>query len=553
VTQLAPIDWVVITAYFVLVFGVAIWATRREQTAQKTSTGYFLAGRHAGWFIVGASLFASNIGAEHLVGLAGTGAASGVAVGQFEVLASLILLLLAWVFVPFYLKSGVFTMPEFLERRYSKGARRYLAIVSIIGYVLTKISVTIAAAGIVFETLMGVDFWTGAFVVVIATGIYTVFGGLTAVLYTDLLQLFVLVGGAITVTVAGLAALGGWDVMVQSVGSDFLSLWRPASDPNFPWTGILFGAPILGVWYWCTDQFIVQRVLSARNLDQARRGSLFGGYLKLLPLFLFVIPGVVAHALAKQGRIALEVPDQALPTLVGALLPAGLRGVVVAGLLAALMSSLSGVFNSCATLITWDVYREARPRASERQLVLVGQASTAVLVGLGLLWIPLMRLVSGTLYQYLQSVQAYISPPIAAVFLIGVFWRRVNARGAMTALILGFVLGMGRLVAELVKGSLSGWLLVYAEINFLHFALLLFLICSAALVIVSLASPPPPYEKVAGLTYGLADAAPSPVGDATSSPASVAVRHTDPRWRRTDLILSIVLALCVGAIWLYFS
>ncbi len=548
-TQLAVIDWAVIALYFVLVFGIAIWATRRERTSQSTSAGYFLAGRHAGWFIVGASLFASNIGAEHLVGLAGTGAASGVAVAQFEILASLILLLLGWVFVPFYLRSGVFTMPEFLERRYSKGARRYLAIVSIIGYVLTKISVTIAAAGIVFETLMGVDFWTGAFVVVIATGLYTVFGGLTAVLYTDLLQLFVLIGGAVTVTVAGLAALGGWDVMVQSVGPDFLSLWKPATDPNFPWTGILFGAPILGVWYWCTDQFIVQRVLAARNQDHARRGSIYGGYLKLLPLFIFVIPGVVAHALAQQGRLTLATPDQALPTLVGALLPAGLRGVVVAGLLAALMSSLSGVFNSCATLITWDVYREARPRASERQLVLVGQASTAVLVGFGLLWIPLMRLISGQLYQYIQSVQAYISPPIAAVFLLGVFWRRVNAQGAMTALILGFVLGMGRLAAELAKGSLSGWMLWYADINFLHFAVLLFLVCTTALVLVSLATPPPPYDKVAGLTYALADAAQS----AEAAHVPPAMRVTNPRWRRVDLILSVILVSCVGLIWWYFS
>jgi SSS family solute:Na+ symporter len=549
VTQLAVIDWVVIALYFLLVFGIAIWATRRERTSQATSTGYFLAGRHAGWFIVGASLFASNIGAEHLVGLAGTGAASGVAVAQFEVLASLILLLLGWVFVPFYLKSGVFTMPEFLERRYSKGARRYLAIVSIIAYVLTKISVTIAAAGIVFETLMGVDFWTGAFVVVIATGVYTVFGGLTAVLYTDLLQLFVLIGGAVTVTVAGLAALGGWDALMQSVGPDFLSLWKPATDPNFPWTGIIFGAPILGVWYWCTDQFIVQRVLAARNQDHARRGSIYGGYLKLLPLFIFVIPGVVAHALAQQGRLTLATPDQALPTLVGALLPAGLRGVVVAGLLAALMSSLSGVFNSCATLITWDVYREARPRASERRLVVVGQASTAVLVGLGLLWIPLMQLISGTLYQYLQSVQAYISPPIAAVFLVGVFWKRVNAQGAMTALILGFVLGMGRLGAELAKGSLSGWMLWYADINFLHFAVLLFVVCTTALVLVSLATPPPPHDKVAGLTYALADAAQS----AEAAHVPPAMRVTDPRWRRTDLILSVLLALCVGLIWWYFS
>jgi solute:Na+ symporter, SSS family len=548
---MSPFDWVVIIAYFLLVFGVAIWATRRERSTHETSTGYFLAGRHAGWFIVGASLFASNIGAEHLVGLAGTGAASGVAVGQFEVLASLILLLLAWIFVPFYLRSGVFTMPEFLERRYSKGARRYLAVVSIIAYVMTKISVTIAAGGIVFETLMGVNFWTGAFVVVIATGIYTIFGGLTAVLYTDLLQLFVLIGGAVTVTVAGLAKLGGWGAMIPSVGPDFLSLWKPMSDPNFPWTGILFGAPILGVWYWCTDQFIVQRVLSARNQDHARRGSIFGGYLKLLPLFLFVIPGVVAHALAKQGRITLEAPDQALPTLVGALLPAGLRGVVVAGLLAALMSSLSGVFNSCATLITWDVYREARPRASERQLVLVGQASTAVLVGFGLLWIPLMRLISGQLYQYLQSVQAYISPPIAAVFLVGVFWRRVNAQGAMAALILGFVLGMGRLAAELAKSSLTGWLLVYAQVNFLHFAVILFLVCTVALILVSLATAPPPHDKVAGLTYALADVAPAEFGGTRH--LSPEVKASDPQWRRHDLTLSVVLVGCVGLIWWYFS
>lgn len=552
--SLAAIDWIVIVAYFLLVFGVAIWATRRQKSTQETSTGYFLAGRHAGWFIVGASLFASNIGAEHLVGLAGTGAASGVAVGQFEVLASLILLLLGWVFVPFYLRSGVFTMPEFLERRYSKGARWYLAIVSIIAYVLTKISVTIAAGGIVFESLMGVNFWTGALVVVVATGAYTVFGGLTAVLYTDLLQLFVLIGGAVTVTVAGLAALGGWDVMVATVGPGFLDMWKPVSDPNFPWTGILFGAPILGIWYWCTDQFIVQRVLSARNLDHARRGSIFGGYLKVLPLFLFVIPGVVAYALTQQGRLQLDTPDQALPTLVGALLPAGLRGLVVAGLLAALMSSLSGVFNSCATLITWDVYRELRPRASERQLVLVGRVSTVVLVGFGLLWIPLMRLISGQLYQYLQSVQAYISPPIASVFLLGLFWRRVNAQGAMTALILGFVLGMGRLVAELNKGALSGPLHTFADINFLHFAVLLFLICTVALVVVSLVTPPPPYRKVAGLTYALADAAPE-AGAEEHPPATVpaSMMTSAPAWRRTDALLSVVLVLLVGMVWWYFS
>ena len=537
--QLATLDWLVIAAYFLLTFGVAIWASLRERASRGTSSDYFLAGRNAGWFLVGGSLFASNIGSEHLVGLAGTGAASGVAVAQFEVLASLILLVLGWVFVPFYLSSGVFTMPEFLERRYSEGARWYLAIISIIAYVLTKISVTIAAGGIVFEALMGIDFWTGALIVVVVTGIYTIFGGLRAVLYTDLLQMFVLIGGSIAVTLVGLSALGGWDVMKETVGPEFMDMWKPASHPDFPWTGILFGAPILGVWYWCTDQFIVQRVLAAHNRDHARRGTIFAGYLKLLPLFIFVVPGLVAYALSKQGRLQLAAPDQALPTLVATLLPVGLRGLVVAGLLAALMSSLSSVFNSTSTLVTLDVYKKLRRAAPERELVLVGQATTAVLVGLGLLWIPLMKLISGQLYQYLQSVQAYISPPIAAVFLIGILWKRVNAAGAMAALLTGFFIGMGRLVAEINKGSLDGALLGFAQINFLHFAVLLFVVCSAVLVGVSLVTPAPPAHKVDGLTFG--------------GVAAPAVDVENPRWRRMDLILTGVLVLCVLLTWIYFS
>ena len=534
---LAPFDWALIALYFLLVFGVAFWVTGRDSSSRKTSAGYFLAGRNTGWFVIGASLFASNIGSEHLVGLAGTGAASGVAVGQFEILASLILLLLGWLFVPFYLRSGVYTMPEFLERRYGPEARWYLALISIVGYVLTKISVTIAAGGIVFEALMGLDFWTGALIVVVATGLYTILGGLRAVLYTDLLQMFVLIGGAVAVTFIGLAELGGWQALRSSVDSGYFSLWKPMSDPNFPWTGILFGAPILGVWYWCTDQFIVQRVLAAANEDQARRGTIFGGFLKQLPLFLFVIPGIIAYALSQSGRLQLSEPDQALPALIGTLLPVGLRGLVVAGLLAALMSSLSSVFNSCSTLITWDIYRQLRPQARESRLVRVGQVATALLVVCGLLWIPLMKLISGQLYQYLQSVQAYISPPIAAVFLVGLFWRRVNSRGAIAALISGFVLGMGRLLAELNKENLDGWLFSYADINFLHFALFLFVVCTAVLILVSLSAPPPSAEQLRGLTY------------ATSSDAGA----TDPAWRRRDLQLSILLIILVGAVWLYFT
>ncbi len=537
-TTLVALDWTVIALYFFITFGVAIYATVRERAAKQTSAEYFLAGRDAGWFLIGGSLFASNIGSEHLVGLAGTGAASGVAVGQFEVLASLILLLLGWIFVPFYLTSGVFTMPEFLERRYSSGARWYLAVISIIGYVLTKISVTIAAGGIVFEALMGIDFWTGALIVVVITGVYTIFGGLRAVLYTDLMQMFVLIAGAVAVTLIGLSAVGGWGALTAQVGPGFLSLWKPMSDPNFPWTGILFGAPILGIWYWCTDQFIVQRVLAAKNQQEARRGTIFAGFLKLLPLFIFVVPGVIAYALTQQGRMQLASPDQALPTLVATLLPAGLRGLVVAGLLAALMSSLSSVFNSTSTLLTIDVYKKLQPHTSERGLVLVGQVSTALLVGLGLLWIPLMKLVSGQLYQYLQSVQAYISPPIAAVFLVGILWQRVNAFGAMASLITGFVLGMGRLIAELTKQNLSGVLRTYADINFLHFAILLFVICSVVLVVASLLTPAPAPEKVSGLTF--AKAPPGAITRATPG-------------RRADLALSLLLVAAVAALWIYFS
>ncbi len=535
--SMVGLDYLVIVLYFVGVFFIAWWVAFREKATRETSAGYFLAGRNVGWFVIGGSLFASNIGSEHLVGLAGTGASSGVAVAQFEILASLILLLLGWVFVPFYLRSQVYTMPEFLERRYSPGARTYLSWMSIVGYVLTKISVTIAAGGIVFETLLGINFWTGALIVVVATGVYTVFGGLRAVIYTDLMQTFVLIAGSVTVTLMGLNALGGWDEMYEIAGSSFFDMWRPMSDPDFPWTGILFGAPILGVWYWCTDQFIVQRVLSAKDQDQARRGTIFGGFLKVLPLFIFVIPGVVAYALAQTGRLELQQSDAALPTLVAALLPMGFRGLVVAGLLAALMSSLSSVFNSCSTLITLDIYKKIRPAASEKRLVLVGQLATGVLVVLGLLWIPLIKSISGQLYKYLQSVQAYIAPPIAAVFLLGLFMKRLNGRGAMASLLTGFVLGMGRLVAEIYKTDLSGLLYSYADINFLHFAVFLFIICSAVLVLVSLTAAPPSDKKLADLTY-------STTAKATDS---------DPAWKKRDLQLSFLLVLIVAIIWVYFN
>jgi SSS family solute:Na+ symporter len=533
-SNLHGFDIAVIAAYFLVLLGIGYWAARREKLE---SADFFLASRDVGWLAIAGSLFASNIGSEHLVGLAGTGAASGLAVGHFEWLACLILLLLAWVFTPFYLRSGVYTMPEFLERRYNAATRWYLTTVSVIGYVLTKISVTLFAGAIVVRAVTGLDIWTGAAVLVIVTGLYTVAGGLRAVIYTELMQTFVLIIGSAALVLAGLAAVGGWAGLEARVPADFFSMWKPASHPQFPWTGIVFGAPILGVWYWCTDQYIVQRVLAARNLAEAQRGAISAAFLKILPVFIFVLPGMIAAALYDDIRGGAA--DQAYPALVTRLLPVGLKGLVLAGMLAALMSSLSSVFNSCSTLLTWDVYRKLRPMATERRLVTVGRLTTGVLVVLGLLWIPFMKYISPQLYIYLQSVQAYIAPPIAACFLLGLFIPRLNGTGAMASLCTGFVLGALRLVLELTRsglapGSVWAWI---AEINFLHFAVLLFVVCTAILVGVSLVTAPPAPAQIAGLTYGAPEtrALPVPAGQ-----------------RQLNRWLSVVLVATIGVLWIVF-
>jgi len=538
--RFGPFDLVVVVLYFAILFGISWWSARFKKAQ---SADYFLAGRDVGWLAIGASLFASNIGSEHLVGLAGTGAASGLAVGHFEWLACLILLLLGWLFVPFYLRSGVYTMPEFLERRYNAASRWYLTTVSIVAYVLTKISVTLYAGAIVVREVTGLGMWTSATVIVIATGAYTIAGGLRAVIYTEVMQTFVLIVGSLLLTVLGLHALGGWSGLQASVPVDFFSMWKPSDDPAFPWTGIVFGAPILGVWYWCTDQAIVQRVLAARNVTEARRGTIFAGFLKILPVFIFVLPGIIAAALYSDVRGTAT--DQAFPALVTRLLPVGLKGLVIAGMLAALMSSLASVFNSCSTLLTWDVYRKLKPGASEMQLITVGRIATGVLVVLGLAWIPFMKYISSQLYIYLQSVQAYIAPPIAACFLLGLFFRRLNGTGAMASLTTGFVLGALRLILELANGlSKTGltdgtvWAWI-AEINFLHFAVLLFVVCTVVLVTVSALTPAPAAAQLAGVTWGGGPPAPPVEGEA--------------RNRRRDIALSLTLAALVGILWIVFA
>jgi len=535
------LDFFVVGAYLTLIISVGLFLSKKRSN----TTEYFLANRNVGWFVIGAALFASNIGSEHLVGLAGTGAHSGIAVAQFEILASLILLLLGWVFVPYFLASKVSTTPEFLERRYSSVARWYLSIISIFAYVVTKIAVTIAAGGIVFEGLMGINFWTGAFLIVLLTGLYTILGGLRAVVYTETIQTFVLLIGAIVTVIFGLNALGGWEVMTETAGPGFMSIWKPSNHPDFPWTGIVLGAPILGIWYWCTDQNIVQRVLSAKNISEARRGTIFAGFLKITPLFLFVIPGVIAYSLVANGKLVLASNDGALPTLVKTLLPVGLRGVVAAGLLAALMSSLASVFNSCSTLITLDIYKKLYPKTEEKKLVRIGQQSTLVLVVVGLVFIPLISRFGDTLFVSLQAIQAMIAPPIAAVFLFGIFLKRLNSQGAIASLGVGFVIGISRFILEIIEPSAGSILHSFVSINFLHFAFYLFIICSVVLIGVSYLYPKPSTEKILGLTY---EKAPQ-------------METEEPNFRQMmvkiqnveDRFYSVLLILAVISVWIIFS
>jgi len=530
------LDWNILILFFIVLGSIIWWVIKQKQ---ESSEDYFLAGRNLGWFVIGASIFASNIGSEHIVGLAGTAADSGMVMGHYE-LHSWIILLLGWVFVPFYLRSTVFTMPEFLERRYSEHSRWILTIITLISYILTKVSVTVYAGAVVFQTLMGIEFWSGALLIVLITGAYTILGGLRAVIYTDALQAIVLIIGSITITAIGLFKIGGWGNMVSAVGASHFNMFLPADHPDFPWIGMVFAPPIIGIWYWCTDQYIVQRVLSAQNETQARRGTIFAGYLKLLPIFMFFIPGLIAYAMSKSGQITYTSSDQVFPTLVRELLPSGMRGLVAGGLLAALMSSLSSVFNSCSTLFTMDIYKKLKPKASEQTLILVGRVATGIIVITGILWIPLMKVVSnGGLYKYLQSVQAYIAPPIAAVFLLGLFWSRINAQGALAALISGFTAGMVRLGLEINKSNLSGFWFDFADLNFLYFAIFSFLCCITIMIIVSMLTKAPDQKQLYGLTY--------------STTAKSDKESSNNSWTNYDLINSAVIIGILALILIYFS
>ncbi len=582
-TYLTVLDWVIILFYFAIIAGISWWAVKKKN---KTSADdYFLAGRNLGWFVIGASIFASNIGSEHLVGLAGSGATDGVALAHYE-LHAWCLLVLGWVMGPFFMRSKVFTMPEFLERRFTPKARTVLSIISLIAYILTKIAVGIYAGGIVFRALlpeinfMGMDtFWIGSILLIILTGIYTIIGGLRAVVYTETLQTFVKIIGAIFVTYYGLQALGGWDKLKEICGSEMFNLWKPVVpegveatwapvkeaarqawyfNDKYPWPGMLLCAPIIGLWYWCTDQYIVQRILGAPNEKEARRGSIFAAFLKLTPVFLFIIPGMICFALAKSGinpDIQKELFDAdgvlirdraqaAFPLLVMHVLPIGVRGIVVAGLLAALMSALAGVFNASSSLFTMDFYSRIKPKASQAQLVRVGRVATVVMVIIGILWIPVIQGAKG-LYDYLQGIQAYLAPPIFVVFFFGVFMKRLNGPGCLATLLTGFAMGLFRLIVD-TPVKLGG--AAYAEGSFLwivnniffqYYSLLITIVCIIVFLVVSYATKPPDYAKIGGLTF--------------STMTEQDRMETRSSWNWKDVGLSILLVAVIIAIYMYFT
>ena len=589
-TRLTAIDWFVIACYFGILLCVASWVVRRRKDS---AADYFLAGRNLGWWVIGASIFASNIGSEHIVGLAGSGAVSGVAMAHYE-LHAWCLLVLAWVFVPFYMRSMVFTMPEFLERRFSESSRYVLSIVSIITFIISKIAVGIFAGGVVFATLLpemhltiaGVSldsFWIGSVLVIVLTGLYTTLGGMRAVAYNDAVQVVVLITGSFLLTAYGLHRLGGWGELRHLAGSDMFNLWKPLVpagvqnswapemvtdsaghvikqawyfNGNYPWLGMLFCAPIIGLWYWCTDQYIVQRALGAPNEKVARRGSIFAAFLKLFPVYLFIIPGIICYALAKSGKIpeltAMIGPDGksipaiangSFPMMVQYLLPPGLRGIVVAGLLSALMGSLAGVFNACSTLFTVDLYQKWRPKASQHELVRMGRIATVTMVLIALAWIPVIKGATG-LYNYLQSVQGYLAPPIFVVFFLGVFFIRMNAKGAFWAMVIGFALGVFRMcvdtpvtlgAGEYAKGS---FLWIINNVYFQYWSVLITIVSIVVMVVVSHMTEAPDYAKIQSLTFGT-------VTDADR-------RKTREGWGSKEVIASVVVIICILGAYLYF-
>lgn len=544
---MASLDWIVIVLFFCAIIWIVYKAVKKNSQGGETSSDYFLSGRNETWIAVGAAIFAANIGSEHLVGLSGAGAQTGMAMAHWEMQGWMILLL-GWIFVPFYAHSKVFTMPEFLMKRFTKNTSSTLSIITLVSYVLTKVSVTAFTGGIFLESLLGLDFWYGAIGLVVLTGIFTVFGGMKGVMTISVIQTPILILGSIAILILGLLKLGdgsiaaGWASMLESAGNNRHLIHADSADPlysQFPGIGVIIGAAIIGFWYWCTDQHIVQRVLAAKNLDHARKGTIFAGYLKVLPVFMFLIPGMIAAALRAKGVEGFDFTaaenDKAFGAMVLNLLPIGMKGFVTVGFISALVTSLAAHFNSSATLFTIDFYKQYKPDASEAKLVWIGRMATIAVVVLGLIWIPVMRALSGVLYEYLQNVQSLIAPAIAAVFIMGVFSKKITPKAGELGLLVGFLIGMFRLIVMIVKPESMQWFL---DINWLIFCIFLFIFTMVFMVIVSLFTKQASYEKLQGITYF------------TQSPAQRA--ETKASWSAIDIFTSIGVVIVCILFYIYF-
>ncbi|NXQ44559.1 SC5A9 protein, partial [Catharus fuscescens] len=561
-------DIVVVVLYFAFILAVGIWSSIR--TSQGTIGGYFLAGRSMTWLPIGASLMSSDVGSGSFMGLAGTAAAGGLAVGGFEWNAIWPLLALGWIFLPVYIAAGVVTMPEYLQKRF--GGQRiqiYMSVLSLILYIFTRISVYIFAGALFIRTSLGWNLYLSTAVLLAVTAVYTIVGGLTAVIYTDLIQTVIMVVGAFVLMFIGFEKVGWYEGLQEKYitaipkitvpnttchlpREDSFHLFRDPITGDLPWPGLVFGLTVVALWCWCTDQVMVQRALSAKNLSHAKGGSVFAGHLKTLPMFFIVMPGMISRALFPDEvgcvhpeeckRIcgaAVGCSNIAYPKLVIELMPDGLRGLMIAVMMAALMSSLTSVFNSSSTLFVVDIWQRLRRKASEQELMIVGRVFILILVVISILWIPIVQSAnSGKLFDYIQSIGSYLSPPITALFILAIFWKRVNEPGAFWGLMAGLAAGLARMIMEFAYsapacGEVDRRPAVLKDVHYLYFALILCALTAIVIVIVSLCTAPIPEEKLDGLTWWSKDKkAPAIILHNSSSEAA----EITPEDREKDLV-----------------
>ncbi|XP_041376601.1 sodium/glucose cotransporter 4-like isoform X2 [Gigantopelta aegis] len=523
-------DITIVVVYFVAVLGVGLWSLCRPNRGNVKS--YFLAGRDMTWFTVGASLFSSNIGSEHFVGLAGIGAASGIAMVMYEWLSMPLVLCLAWLFLPVYISAGVYTLPEYMEKRCGgQRIRIYLSCLSLILYIVTKLAVSIYAGALFIKLALAWDMYISIAGLLLVTGIYTILGGLAAVMYTDTFQTVVMTIGAIVLTSMGFYKIGGFDNLqhlymeaIPSVGTNDTTCGVPRADAfhvfrdpvtsDQPWPGLILQASIGCLWYWSCDQVIVQRTLAARNLSHAKGGAIVAGYLKLLPLFLMVYPGMISRALFPESVGCVDPKECekycgnpvgcsniAYPKLVLEIMPIGLRGLLMAVMLSAIMSSLTSIFNSASTLFTMDLWRRMRPRATQRELLIVGRAFILFMSAVSILWLPLVRSSQGgQLFNYIQAVQGYLGTPTTALFLFAILWKRTNENGAFWGIVVGHVCGVIRMSLDFAYpapacGEEESRPAVLYRVHYTYYGCLLLVVTSIAIIVFSLISEKQPESE----------------------------------------------------------